>query len=99
MTATRVASLRVLGVRVDDVTMAEAVACVRDMVLAHKPRQVATVNPEFVMRAQQDAAFRVVLDGAALALADGQGILWAARRLGHPLRERVTGVTPLPEEG
>ena len=48
------------------------------------------------MRAQQDAAFRVVLEEADLALADGQGILWAARRLGHPLRERVTGSDAVP---
>lgn len=89
-------SLDVLGVRVDDVTMAETVAWVREMVLAREPRHIVTVNPEFVIRAQQDAPFRVVLNSADLALADGQGILWAAKRLGHPLRERVTGADAVP---
>lgn len=90
------ASLRVLGVRVHDVTMAEAVARIGAWVARRAIAQVVTVNPEFVMRAQLDDAFRVVLNEADLSLADGQGILWAAKRLGHPLRERVTGSDTVP---
>src|SRR5256885_15455576 len=39
-----------------------------------------------------DPAFEALLRRADLALADGAGVLWAARRLGHPLPERVPGV-------
>jgi N-acetylglucosaminyldiphosphoundecaprenol N-acetyl-beta-D-mannosaminyltransferase len=53
--------------------------------------QIATVNPEFVMAAQQDAAFRYVLRQADLCLPDGVGLLLASRRLGRPLPERVPG--------
>jgi N-acetylglucosaminyldiphosphoundecaprenol N-acetyl-beta-D-mannosaminyltransferase len=56
------------------------------------PHQVATVNPEFVMRARKDAAFARVLEGADLCLPDGVGVVWAARRLGCDLREPVAGV-------
>jgi N-acetylglucosaminyldiphosphoundecaprenol N-acetyl-beta-D-mannosaminyltransferase len=48
------------------------------------------------MEAQRNAPFRVVIEGAALALPDGAGLLWAARRLGRPLRERVPGSDTLP---
>lgn len=90
-------SLRVLGVRVDCVTTAQTIALMDEMIASRRPHQAVTVNPEFVMRAQRDATFRVVLEEADLALPDGQGILWAARRLGRPLPERVTGsdTTPL----
>lgn len=54
-------------------------------------RQICTVNPEFVIDAQQDLAFRAALLDADLRVADGVGILWAARRLGAPIPERVTG--------
>ncbi|MEK7123067.1 MAG: hypothetical protein AAB855_04395, partial [Patescibacteria group bacterium] len=37
------------------------------------PHQVVTVNPEFVMEAQKNVLFRDVLNGAAVALADGVG--------------------------
>jgi N-acetylglucosaminyldiphosphoundecaprenol N-acetyl-beta-D-mannosaminyltransferase len=60
------------------------------------PHQVATVNPEFVMTAQRDANFCVTINEAALALPDGIGLLWAARLLGQPLRERVTGSDTVP---
>jgi N-acetylglucosaminyldiphosphoundecaprenol N-acetyl-beta-D-mannosaminyltransferase len=44
------------------------------------------------MHAGRDPAFAAVLRRADLALADGAGVLWAARRLGHPLPGRVAGV-------
>src|SRR5262245_57849822 len=53
---------------------------------------VATVNPEFVMRAQKDREFARVLESAALCLPDGMGVVWAARRQGCDLPGPVTGV-------
>jgi N-acetylglucosaminyldiphosphoundecaprenol N-acetyl-beta-D-mannosaminyltransferase len=84
-------SLHVLGVRVDDVTADETLTLVERFIAERTPRQICTVNPEFVMRAQQDELFRNVLRNAAVCIPDGIGLLWAARRLGHPLRERVAG--------
>jgi len=48
------------------------------------------------MLAQRAPAFREVLERAELCIADGVGLLWAARRLGRPLPERVTGSDSLP---
>jgi N-acetylglucosaminyldiphosphoundecaprenol N-acetyl-beta-D-mannosaminyltransferase len=53
--------------------------------------QIATANPEFVMRAQEDDVFRNVLGEADLVLADGVGLLLAGRWLKQPLPERVAG--------
>lgn len=89
-------SVRILGVRVDDVTMAEALERMEAMIVSGRPHQVVTVNAEFVMRAQRDEAFRVVIEEAHLALPDGYGLLWAARWLGRPLRERVAGSDVVP---
>jgi len=58
--------------------------------------QVCTASPEFVMIAQSDRAFRQVLRDADLCVADGIGLLLAARYLGKPLPERVTGSDGLP---
>jgi len=84
-------SLYILGVRVDDVTTSEALDLIEQFIAERTPRQICTVNPEFVMRAQQDDIFRQVINDAALCLPDGVGLLWAARRLGRRLRERVAG--------
>lgn len=83
--------VRILDVRVDVVTTAETLALVAQWVGERTPRQIVTINPEFVMRAQQNAAFAAVLDAADLATPDGVGVLWAARRRGIHIAERVGG--------
>ena len=62
------------------------------MVEAGGPQLVATVNPEFVMAAQKDRSFARVLEGAALCLPDGVGVVWALRRQGCAVAGPVTGV-------
>lgn len=84
-------SITVLGIPVHMVSMTETVGAISAFMGEPCLHQVATVNPEFVMRAQQDGVFRQVLQDADLCLADGVGILLAARRYRRPLPERVPG--------
>lgn len=86
----------VLGVGVDPVNCEGALAQIESFVREGEVHQVVTINPEFVMRAQRDESFRCVLNSAALSLADGIGLVWAARLLGHPLPERVAGSDLVP---
>ena len=72
--------------------MPAALERIEQLVEGGGPHQVATVNPEFVMRAQKDRAFARVLEGADLCLPDGVGVVWAARRQGCDVREPVAGV-------
>ena len=89
-------AIRILGVRVDALTYAGLLDRIAAFIAAGTPHQIATLNPEFVMEAQRNAAFRAVLERANLCLADGVGLLWAARRQGQALPERVTGSDALP---
>jgi len=81
----------ILDVPVHDITTEETLALIDQYVRERTPHQLCTVNPEFIMTTQSDAEFKQVLQRAALNLPDGIGVLWAAKRLGHPLRERVAG--------
>ncbi len=83
---------RILGVRVHDVTMEEALCAVDAFIAEGGAHQICTVNPEFVMHALRDPAFFHVLERADLNVPDGVGLLWAGRILKQPLRERVPGV-------
>lgn len=82
----------VLGIGVDRLDIVGSAARIAAFVAARTPRQVVTVNPEFVIAARRDPGFRRVLRQADLATADGMGIVWAARILGERLPERVGGV-------
>ncbi|HZY41950.1 MAG TPA: WecB/TagA/CpsF family glycosyltransferase [Anaerolineae bacterium] len=76
---------------IHDVTMAETLDVIGHFVETGGPHQICTVNPEFIMAAQNDAEFRRILNQSALNLPDGIGVVWAARRMKRPIRERVAG--------
>jgi N-acetylglucosaminyldiphosphoundecaprenol N-acetyl-beta-D-mannosaminyltransferase len=84
-------ALSVLGVPIHDMTFDAFVEQVAQWIAEGTPRQVCTVNPEYIMLAQQEVLLYAILNRADLCVADGVGVLWAAARLGYPLPERVTG--------
>jgi heptosyltransferase-2 len=91
--------VRILGVNVDAITYAEWLDLIGAWVKDNRQiqaRHVCTVNPEFVMIAQQDVNFYNILSRADVCIADGVGLLWAAQHLKQPLPERVTGSDGVP---
>ncbi len=85
-----------MGAPIHDVTMAETLALIAQWIDAGGVHQIATVNPEFLMKARRDPDFRATLQRAALCIPDGIGVLWAARMRGKKLRERVAGSDLVP---
>lgn len=85
-------SCYILGCRVDSLTLAGAVARVAQYIEEGTPHQVVTINAEIAYQAHRDPRLREIINRAALVTADGSGVVWAARTLGHPLPERVTGI-------
>ncbi len=82
----------VLGVGIDNITLAEAVDAGAALLQKEGFHYVVTPNPEFILSARKDETFRSVLNGADLALPDGIGVVYAAKILGRPLKGRAPGV-------
>ncbi len=76
--------------------MAGALQRIESFVAEGGHHLVATVNPEFVMRARKDQEFARILESASLCLPDGSGVVWAARRRGCAIAAPVTGVDLIP---
>jgi len=74
-------TVEVLGVRFDNLTRAEAAQRIAEMAVKGPKGYVVKPYSEFMARAARDARFREVLNGAALCLPDGVGIVWAAHYL------------------
>ena len=83
--------VEILGVPINRISSEEVTNILVMWALSDRTHHVVTVNPEFVMIAQQNKEFLTVLQKASLRIADGIGILWASHLLGKPIIERVTG--------
>ena len=86
--------LTLFDLPLDVVSLDEAVQLLSAWALepAPTPRQVVTLNPEFVIDTRRDAEFTRVIQQADLVTADGVGIVWAARRLLGQEVPRAPGV-------
>ncbi len=82
----------ILGVRFDNLTQQEAAQRGRQLLEEDKFHYVVTPNPEFLLAAEKDPEFRRVLNAADLVLPDGIGVVYSAKLLGTPLKERVPGI-------
>ncbi len=82
----------VLGVGFDNVTMEEAVARGVELARSEGTHYVVTPNPEIVEVCRENPEAAAAVNGAALVLPDGIGVIKGAAMLGTPLKERVPGV-------
>ncbi|GAB4214572.1 MAG: WecB/TagA/CpsF family glycosyltransferase [Roseiflexaceae bacterium] len=94
-------SLIILGVPVDDLTMEQALERLDQLIQTGREtgrcHQVATVNADFVVNSLRDPELRFILQASDMTTADGAPLVWGARLLGVPLRDRVTGADLVPQ--
>ena len=81
----------VLGVRFDNMTMDEAIDAAWELMEQPGCKYVVTPNPEIVMDCRSDPAALEAVNGAALTIPDGIGVIYGARILKTPLKEKVGG--------
>ncbi len=77
----------ILGVKIDDVNMSEALEIVHGWLQKSKKKYIVTPNPEFLITAQKDLEFRKILNDADLSIPDGMGL-----KLSGKIKNTVTGV-------
>ena len=82
----------ILGLRFDNVTMAEAIKIGEGFLDGDRAAVVVTPNAEIGYDAAKDADFRALLNRADLMLPDGAGVVLAAKLRKTPLREKVAGI-------
>jgi N-acetylglucosaminyldiphosphoundecaprenol N-acetyl-beta-D-mannosaminyltransferase len=82
----------ILGVPVHRVRFEQTVGILEGFIASGEPHLVVTADASAVVIAGEDAEYREIVRHADLVTPDGAGLLWAARRFGTPLVERVSGV-------
>ena len=80
-----------LGMPIDALGRNEVVAKIRSAAGASRPFLLSTPNVNFLVVSRRDSGFRESLLRSDLCPADGMPIVWLARMLGIPLKQRVSG--------
>ncbi|MBA1334273.1 MAG: N-acetylmannosaminyltransferase [Firmicutes bacterium] len=83
--------VRILGIEVDKVDMAEALERLTGFLGGEVLRMVFTPNSEMIAAALNDMELKHALDNGDLVVPDGIGVVYASRIYGEPLPERVAG--------
>ena len=85
-------TVNIMGIPFNNVTKASAV----ELAFRHMEKGIQAVavtpNAEILQLCSEDDVFKKAICGADIILPDGEGVLWAAKKLGTPLCQKVAGV-------
>lgn len=82
---------RIMNTYVNAISMEETISEIEKIIEKKKPTQHVVINASKVNLMEKDPKLRKIVNSCPLINADGASIVWAAKRLGIPLKERVTG--------
>lgn len=72
--------------------MQETLALVEEKIRAHEQVHHVVVNAGKIVAMQEDLQLRESVNKSHIVNADGQAVVWSAKFLGQPLKERVAGI-------
>ncbi|TFG80651.1 MAG: glycosyltransferase [Chrysiogenales bacterium] len=81
----------ILETRIDNLGMAEVLDRAESMISCGRPSHIITANVDQLVGNLGQPDRQVIFRNAALVVPDGVPLLWAARFLKTPLRERING--------
>ncbi len=82
----------ILNTYVNAISMDETIAEVEKIIKAGKPTQHVVINALKVNLMNENEDLRKIVNSCPIINADGASIVWAAKKLGVPLTERVAGI-------
>lgn len=82
----------ILGIKVNVITKQGALNKIDEFIQGTRPNQIVTLGTEMVMRAQNDESYKNIINNADLVLPDGEGVVWAAKKNGKKISEKIAGI-------
>ena len=89
--------MKILEVKVDNLERKEILDKISCFLSEDKFYQIATINPEFILKAQKDNEFKNILNNCDLNIADSIGIRFTFWRFGEKLKCRMMGIDLMME--
>ena len=82
----------ILNTYVNALSMDESISEIEKIIAAGDPTQHVVINALKVNLMRDDPSLQKIVNACPLLNADGASIIWAAKKLGVPLKERVAGI-------
>lgn len=89
---TLASTVNILGSRIHNTTMEETLQIIDSVIEQGEQIHHVVVNAGKIVAMQKDLQLRRSVNEGNLINADGQAVVWAARILGKPIKERVAGI-------
>ena len=86
-----------LNTYINNVTMPETIAVIEKMIEVGKKSYVVAINVDVVMKIENDAYLKKVVDEADMVLVDGKPLVWISKMHGKPLKGKISGSDLVPE--
>ena len=83
---------QILNTYVNVLSLDETIKEVEKIIENRQPTQHVVINASKVVLMDKDRKLREIVNSCPLINADGASIVWAAKKLNIPLKERVTGI-------
>ena len=80
------------GIPFDNVSLTEAAELALSYIESGKQALAVTPNAEIMQASLDDDEVKKALLSAEIVLPDGEGVVWASKKLGCPLKQKVAGV-------
>lgn len=87
----------ILNVPIDNVRFKDVFNGIEQSINKHESIYIITSNVDHLITLQKDEEFRRIYQGASLVVADGMPLIWAAKFLGTPLKQKISGSDLVPE--
>jgi N-acetylglucosaminyldiphosphoundecaprenol N-acetyl-beta-D-mannosaminyltransferase len=81
----------ILGIIFDAIDMGTTIAQIERAARLRSPFLIATPNLNFLVQSRTDQDFKETILDSDLCLADGMSVIWLARLMGLPIREKISG--------
>jgi len=89
-------SVEICDIKIDNITINDVVRVVEDIIKNKEQGYLLTPNVDHIVKLRKDREFQHIYRSASLVLPDGMPLLWAAKFLGTPLKEKISGSDLFP---
>lgn len=89
--------INILGIKIDNYTLSEALNRVEEIIKNGKPEYYCGINLNQIVLYHENEQYKKITDQAGLITVDGQPVMWLAKLLRTPFKQKLPGADFMQE--